>query len=138
MQEDKEGLMDSADTIETCLKLTMSMLPKIKVNAERMYYAAGRGYSNATDLADYLAKKGLPFREAHEIVGQLVALGIKQGKDLQQLDLAEMQKISSLIARDVFEVLKLESVVSVRNSYGGTAPAQVKKQIAKAKKHLSK
>jgi argininosuccinate lyase len=138
MQEDKEGLMDSADTIETCLKLTMSMLPKMKVNAERMYYAAGRGYSNATDLADYLAKKGLPFREAHEIVGQLVALGIRQGKDLQQLDLAEMQKISSLIAKDVFEVLKLESVVNVRNSYGGTSAQQVKKQIAKARKMLTK
>jgi argininosuccinate lyase len=138
MQEDKEGLMDSADTIETCLKLTMSMLPKMKVNAERMYYAAGRGYSNATDLADYLAKKGLPFREAHEIVGQLVALGIKQAKDLQQLDLAEMQKISSLIAKDIFEVLKLENVVNVRNSYGGTSAQQVKKQIVKAKKSLLK
>jgi argininosuccinate lyase len=136
MQEDKEGLIDSADTIETCLKLTINMLPKMKVNVERMYHAAGRGYSNATDLADYLAKKGLPFREAHEVVGQLVALGIKQHKDLQGLELAEMQKVSSLIDKDVFEVLKLESVVSVRNSYGGTAPAQVKKQITKAKKDL--
>ncbi len=138
MQEDKEGLMDSADTIETCLKLTMSMLPKMKVNSERMYYAAGRGYSNATDLADYLAKKGLPFREAHEVVGQLVALGIKQNKDLQQLDLAEMQKISPLIAKDIFDVLKLESVINVRNSYGGTSSQQVKKQIAKAKQLLVK
>lgn len=136
MQEDKEGLMDSADTIETCLKLTISMLPKMKVNAERTYYAAGRGYSNATDLADYLAKKGLPFREAHEVVGQLVALGIKQNKDLQQLELSDMQKVSALIEEDVYDVLKLESVVSVRNSYGGTAPPQVKKQIAKAKKSL--
>jgi argininosuccinate lyase len=138
MQEDKEGLMDSADTTETCLKLTISMLPKMKVNEERMYHAAGRGYSNATDLADYLAKKGLPFREAHEVVGQLVALGIRQGKDLQQLELAEMQKVSPLIAKDVFEFLKLESVVSVRNSYGGTAPAQVKKQIKAARKALAK
>ncbi len=138
MQEDKEGLMDSADTIETCLKLTNSMLPKMKVNKERMYYAAGRGYSNATDLADYLAKKGLPFREAHEVVGQLVALGIKQGKDLQQLELAEVQKVSSLIGKDVFEVLRLENVVNVRNSYGGTSTQQVKKQLAKAKKSLLK
>jgi argininosuccinate lyase len=138
MQEDKEGLMESADTMETCLKLTLSMLPKMKVNAERMYHAAGRGYSNATDLADYLAKKGLPFREAHEVVGQLVALGIKQGKDLQQLELAELQKVSSLIEKDVFEVLRLENVVDVRSSYGGTAPSQVKKQIAKAKKSLLK
>jgi argininosuccinate lyase len=138
MQEDKEGLMDSADTIETCLKLTMSMLPKMKVNAERMYQAAGRGYSNATDLADYLAKKGLPFREAHEIVGQLVALGIRQGKDLQQLELTEMQKISPLIESNVYETLKLESVVNARNSYGGTALSQVKKQLAKAKRLLTR
>jgi argininosuccinate lyase len=138
MQEDKEGLIDSAETIEVCLKLTISMLPKMKVNRERTYQAAGRGYSNATDLADYLAKKGLPFREAHEVVGQLVALGIKQGKDLQQLELAEMQKISALIQQDVFEALKLENVVNVRKSYGGTALSQVKRQIAKAKRALLK
>lgn len=136
MQEDKEGLMDTSNTIETCLKLTMSMLPKMKVNSERTYYAAGRGYSNATDLADYLAKGGLPFREAHEVSGELVALGIKQGKDLQQLELSEMQEASSLIDKDVYEVLRLESVVSVRNSYGGTAPKQVKAQIKKARKDL--
>jgi argininosuccinate lyase len=138
MQEDKEGLVDTSETIEICLKLTMSMLPKMKVNVERTYYAAGRGYSNATDLADYLAKKGLPFREAHEVSGALVALGIKQGKDLQQLELSEMQKVSSLIDKDVYEILKLESVVNARNSYGGTAPSQVKKQIAKARRLLVK
>ena len=138
MQEDKEGLMDSADTIETCLKLTVSMLPKIKLNKERMYHAAGRAYSNATDLADYLAKKGLPFREAHEISGKLVALGVKQGKDLQQLELSNMQEISLLIDKDVFEILRLESVVSVRDSYGGTAPKQVKVQIKAARKELGK
>jgi argininosuccinate lyase len=138
MQEDKEGLMDSADTIETCLKLTISMLPKMKLDKERMYHAAGRAYSNATDLADYLAKKGLPFREAHEVSGKLVALGIKQGKDLQQLELSDMQQVSSLIDKDVYEVLRLENVVKVRNSYGGTSLLQVKKQIAKAKKSLLK
>jgi argininosuccinate lyase len=136
MQEDKEGLIDSANTVEACLKLTVSMLPKMKLKKERMYHAAGRGYSNATDLADYLAKKGLPFREAHEIVGQLVALGIKQGKDLQELDLSDMQKISSLVQQDVYETLKLESVVNARKSYGGTALSQVKKQITKAKRLL--
>jgi argininosuccinate lyase len=138
MQEDKEGLMDSAETLSICLKLTISMLPKMKVNRERTYHAAGRGYSNATDLADYLAKKGLPFREAHEVVGQLVALGIKQGKDLQQLELAEMQKVSALIQPDVYVALKLENVVNVRKSYGGTALNEVKKQITKAKKVLAK
>jgi argininosuccinate lyase len=138
MQEDKEGLMDTSDTIETCLKLTMSMLPKMTLNKERMYHAAGRAYSNATDLADYLAKKGLPFREAHEVAGKLVALGIKQGKDLQQLELSEMQQVSSLIDKDVFETLRLESVVNARQSYGGTALSQVKKQIAKARRLLVK
>jgi argininosuccinate lyase len=138
MQEDKEGLMDTSDTIETCLKLTMSMLPKMNLNKERMYHAAGRGYSNATDLADYLAKKGLPFREAHEVSGKLVALGIEQGKDLQQLDLVEMQNVSSLIDKDIYEILKLESVVNARKSYGGAALSQVKKQIAIAKRLLVK
>ena len=101
-----------------------------------MYQAAGRAYSNATDLADYLAKKGLPFREAHEVVGKLVALGIKQEKDLQDLSLSEMQGVSELIQEDVYELLKLESVVNARNSYGGTGLEQVKRQIALAKEAL--
>ncbi len=138
MQEDKEGCMDTVETLTVCLKLTMSMLPKMKINKARMYYAAGRAYSNATDLADYLAKKGLPFREAHEIVGKLVALGISQSKDLQDLNLETMQGVSSLIEQDVFEVLKLESVVNVRNSFGGTGLEQVKSQIKFAKGLLAK
>jgi argininosuccinate lyase len=113
------------------------MLPKIKLNKERMYYAAGRAYSNATDLADYLAKKGLPFREAHEISGKLVAMGIQERKDLQDLSMQDMQRVSSLIDRDVYKVLTLESVVSVRNSYGGTAPKQVKLQIKAARRALN-
>jgi argininosuccinate lyase len=136
MQEDKEGLMDAVATIEVCLKLTCSMLPKMKLNKERMYYAAGRAYSNATDLADYVAKKGLPFREAHEISGKLVALGIQHRKDLQDLSLESMQQVSPLIQNDVYKVLKLENVVSVRNSYGGTSPKQVKLQIKKAREAL--
>jgi argininosuccinate lyase len=138
MQEDKEGVMDTVNTLGTCLKLINSMLPKMKLNKERMYHAAGRAYSNATDLADYLAKKGLPFREAHEVSGKLVALGIRQGKDLQELSLLEMQGISPIIQNDVYEVLRLECVVSVRNSYGGTAPRQVKAQIKAARKALLK
>jgi argininosuccinate lyase len=136
MQEDKEGLMDSAETLSVCLKLTCSMLPKMKLNKERMYYAAGRAYSNATDLADYLAKKGLPFREAHEVSGKLVALGIQQSKDLQDLALKDMQAVNSLIEKDIFAALRLEQVVSVRNSYGGTSPKQVKLQIKMARKAL--
>ncbi len=136
MQEDKEGLMDTVETLSVCLKLTCSMLPKMRLNKTRMYYAAGRAYSNATDLADYLAKKGLPFREAHEVSGKLVALGIQQSKDLQDLSLSDMQAVSALIQKDIFDALRLDQVVSVRNSYGGTSPKQVKAQIKMARKVL--
>ncbi len=137
MQEDKEGVLDAVETLTVCLRLTNSMLPKMMLNKERMYRAAGRAYSNATDLADYLAKKGLPFREAHEVVGRLVALAIQKGKDLQELEISELQAVSSLIQEDVCEVLKLESVVNARNSYGGTGTEQVRKQILAAKEALA-
>lgn len=133
MQEDKEGVIDSVQTLNACLRLICSMLPKMHLNKERMYHAAGRAYSNATDLADYLAKKGLPFREAHEMVGKLVALGIAQEKDLQDLSLSDMQEVSVLIQDDVYEVLKLESVVNSRSSYGGTSISEVKAQINAAR-----
>src|SRR5690606_9797418 len=112
------------------------MLPLMQVNADRMYFAAGRAYSNATDLADYLVRKGLPFRSAHEVVGRLVALGLRQGKDLQDLDLAELQGVSNLITGDVYEALKLESVVNARTSYGGTSSSQVAIQLERAAKLL--
>ncbi len=137
MQEDKEGVFDTVATLSVCLQLTNSMLPKMKLNKERMYHAAGRAYSNATDLADYLAKKGLPFREAHEVVGKLVALGVKEGKDLQALSLESLRSASSLIENDVYEVLALEAVVNARSSYGGTSTAQVEAQIVAAKQALS-
>jgi argininosuccinate lyase len=136
LQEDKEGAFDAADTLRICLRLTADMLPKLTVHRERTKHAAGRAYSNATDLADYLAKKGLPFREAHEVSGRLVALGIREGKDLQELSLAQMQNASELIEEDVYEILKLEHVVDARNSYGGTGSAQVAAQIKQAKKML--
>ena len=133
MQEDKEGVFDAADTLRACLTLIADMLPKITVNGSRTRHAAGRAYSNATDLADYLAKKGLPFREAHEVVGKLVALGLQEGKDLQDLGLESMQEVSSLIEEDVYAALNLEAVVDARTSYGGTARVQVEEQIAKAR-----
>ena len=136
MQEDKEGVFDSADTLRIVLELTLSLLPKMQVDAERTHHAAGRAYSNATDLADYLAKKGLPFREAHEMVGKLVALGLNEGKDLQDLSLGEMRGVSEQIDEDVFEVLRLENVVNARGSYGGTAREQVAYQIERAKERL--
>lgn len=136
MQEDKEGVFDAVDTLTVCLKLTAAMLPKLAVNEARMLEAAGRAYSNATDLADYLAKKGLPFREAHEVVGRLVALGVREGRDLQALSLGQMQAVSEKIGEDVFGVLELKNVVNARSSYGGTALGQVQTQIDAAKRVL--
>lgn len=136
LQEDKEGAFDAADTLRICLRLTADLLPKLTVHRERLHHAAGRAYSNATDLADYLAKKGLPFREAHEVAGKLVALCISEGKDLQDLSMGQMKEASSLIEQDVFEVLRLKNVVNARNSYGGTGSAQVKVQIEAAKAML--
>lgn len=137
LQEDKEGAFDAADTLRICLRLSADLLPKLTVHRERTHVAAGRAYSNATDLADYLAKQGLPFREAHEVAGKLVALGIREGKDLQALSLRQMREASSLIEEDVFEVLRLEHVVDARDSYGGTGSAQVRAQIDAAKHMLS-
>lgn len=136
MQEDKEGVFDAGRTLQVCLQLSSDMLPLLTVNRERMYFAAGRAYSNATDLADYLAKKGLPFRSAHEVTGRLVALGIREGRDLQELSLFELQQVSNLIEEDVFDVLKLENVVNARNSYGGTGSAQVAAQLRRARLQL--
>ena len=136
LQEDKEGAFDTADTLRICLRLTAELLPRLTVNDARMYQAAGRAYSNATDVADYLAKRGLPFREAHEVVGKLVALGVQAGKDLQELSLEEMQRVSERIGEDIYEVMKLETVVNARSSYGGTALEQVKAQVEAAKELL--
>ena len=136
MQEDKEGVFDAADTLRASLTLVADMLPKMTVNEARTRHAAGRAYSNATDLADYLAKKGLPFREAHEVVGKLVALGLEKGKDLQDLELADMKKVSPLVEQDVYDALRLERVVNARSSYGGTATEQVEAQIRAAKRRL--
>ncbi|CAN5494598.1 argininosuccinate lyase [soil metagenome] len=136
MQEDKEGVFDAVDTLGVALRLYADMLPRLEVHEARTRDAAGRAYSNATDLADYLATKGLPFREAHEVVGKLVAQGLEEGKDLGELDLATMQGASALIEEDVYEVLELDSVVGRRESYGGTAAGQVRSQIERARATL--
>lgn len=133
MQEDKEGAMDSAETLQVALQLYIDMLPKMTVHSARTRHAAGRAFSNATDLADYLAKRGLPFREAHEVVGKLVARCLTEAKDLHELPLTVMQDASELIAEDVYEVLGLSSVVNARHSYGGTATDQVKQQLTRLK-----
>jgi argininosuccinate lyase len=137
MQEDKEGAIDSANTLRVALLLYIDMLPKMTVHSERMQLAAGRAFSNATDLADYLVRRGLPFREAHDVVGQLVARCLDRGKDLQDLQLTEMHEVSSLIDESVYEALALNTVVNSRNSYGGTGKAQVEKQLERLKQRLA-
>ena len=136
-QEDKEPLFDLIDTVKDCLFAYSEMMPAISCNKEEMYAAAKQGYATATDLADYLVKKGVPFRDAHEIVGKSVAFGIKEKKDLAELKLAELQNFSDLIAEDVFEVLTLEGSVAARDHIGGTAPTQVLAAVATAKADIS-
>ncbi|WP_163831456.1 argininosuccinate lyase [Spartinivicinus ruber] len=136
-QEDKEPLFDTVDNLKGCLRAYADMVPAIKANKANMYEAAKRGFSTATDLADYLVKKQMPFRDAHEVVGKAVAYGIAQTKDLSEMSLAELQQFSDIIENDVFDVLTLEGSVNARNHIGGTAPAQVKAAVKRARKALT-
>lgn len=133
-QEDKEPLFDTVDNLKGCLRLYADMMPQIEVKKENMYAAARRGFSTATDLADYLVRKGMPFRDAHEVVGKSVAYGIETSKDLSDMSLDELKVFSDIIEQDVFDVLTLEGSVAARNHLGGTAPEQVRKQIERLKK----
>lgn len=134
-QEDKEPLFDTVDTIMGSVRAFADMMPAIEVNIESCRKAALQGYSTATDLADYLVVNGMPFRDAHEVVGKSVAYGIEQGKDLGELSLSELQQFSDIISEDVFDVLTLEGSVAARDHLGGTAPKQV---LAAAKRGLSR
>jgi len=136
-QEDKEPLFDTLDTLQGSLRAFADMVPNLTVNKEVMYQSAKQGYSTATDLADYLVNRGLPFRDAHEVVGKAVAFGIDQGQDLSELSLEQMQTFDNRIEADVFDVLILEGSVNARNIIGGTAPAQVRFQVQQCKKILS-
>ena len=136
-QEDKEPLFDTVDTVLGCLRAFADMVPAIICKHDNMYKAARQGFSTATDLADYLVRKNLPFRDAHEVVGKAVAMGVSSEKDLSELTLAELQQFSDKIEADVFEVLTLEGSVGSRNHVGGTAPEQVKKAIARAQTELA-
>jgi argininosuccinate lyase len=132
-QEDKEPLFDTTDTLAGSLRAFADMIPHIKAKKDSMREAAAKGFSTATDLADYLVKKGLPFRDAHEVVGGSVAFGLQEGKDLSELTLEKLQSFSPLIEEDVFEVLTLEGSVAARDHLGGTAPNQVKKACVQAR-----
>ena len=135
-QEDKEPLFDVIDTVKDCLRAYADMVPAIEVKEDNMREAARRGFSTATDLADYLVRKGMPFRDAHEVVGKSVAYGIEQDKDLSDMSLDELQQFSATITQDVFEVLTLEGSVNARDHIGGTAPKQVLQAVARGKDSL--
>lgn len=136
-QEDKEPLFDAADTLRDSLRAFADMVPAIVPKHEMMREAALRGFSTATDLADYLVGKGLPFRDCHEIVGHAVGYGVKEGKDLAQMTLAELQQFSTEIGADVFDVLTLEGSVNARDHIGGTAPAQVRAAVQRGRELLA-
>ena len=135
-QEDKEPLFDTVGTLKDCLRAFADMVPHIQSNKDAMEEAARRGFSTATDLADYLVRKGMPFREAHEVVGKAVAYGIEQSKDLSEMTLPELKAFSDGIEQDVFDVLTLEGSVAARDHVGGTAPKQVRLAVAEARKAL--
>jgi argininosuccinate lyase len=124
-QEDKEPLFDCVDTVLDCLRAFADMVPAIEARPERMREAARSGFSTATDLADYLVRRGLPFRDAHEVVGRAVALCAAQGCDLADLSLEELRRFTPLIEADVTAVLTVEGSIAARNHPGGTAPERV-------------
>ena len=136
-QEDKEPLFDTVDTVKGSLRAFADMVPAMQVKAEMTYEAAKKGFSTATDLADYLVGKGLAFRDSHEVVGLAVAHGIKTGEDLSEMSLETLQGFCDKITDDVFEVLTLEGSVAARDHLGGTAPNQVRAAAERAKAYLA-
>ncbi|QGU32286.1 argininosuccinate lyase [Thermochromatium tepidum] len=136
-QEDKEPLFDTVDTLKGTLRVYAEMMAHVTCNRDRMRAAAKQGFSTATDLADYLVRRGIPFRDAHEIVGRAVALGVREGRDLAELTLEELCQFSPAIEADVFSVLTLEGSVAARDHIGGTAPAQVRAAIERGRQRLN-
>ena len=137
-QEDKEPLFDAIDTLHDCLTAMLGLIPNIKPNREAMLEATTRGYTTATDLADYLVRKQVPFRDAHEIVGGAVQRAVSQGKPLEGLSLEELNGPgNSAVTEDVYEVLSLTGSAAARDHVGGTAPNQVRAAIARARQRLN-
>ncbi|HEV8437176.1 MAG TPA: argininosuccinate lyase [Methylomirabilota bacterium] len=134
MQEDKAPLFDTVDTLEAIFRVLPPMLETLTFKVERMRTAAGAQYSTATDLADYLVRKGLPFREAHEIAGRTVRYALAENKELDRLGLDELQRLSPLIDKDIYEAISVEASLRARDVIGGTAPEAVRRQLAEARK----
>ena len=138
MQEDKEAIFDAVDNVKFCLKTFIPMIETMRINADNMRNAAARGFINATDCADYLVKKGMPFRDAYKITGQLVALCIQKNETLETLALEEYKNFTELFEDDVYDAISLETCVNQRNSEGGPSPEAVKIQIEKTRAALAK
>lgn len=137
MQEDKEGIFDALDTWQDCIDMAALVLDGIQVNVERTKEAALKGYSNATELADYLVAKGVPFRDSHHIVGETVVYAIQQHKALEALSVAEFKQFSDVVEEDVYQILSLQSCLDKRCAKGGVSPLRVAEAIAEAKARLS-
>lgn len=138
MQEDKPPLFDAVDTLSACIDIFIRMLPNIRINDDAMKRAASAGYLNATDMADYLAARGMPFREAHACVGKAVAYALGRKKELHELTLDELKTFSTRIDPDIFEILELRAMIDRRKSIGGTAAANVRKAVENARQDLAR
>jgi argininosuccinate lyase len=138
MQEDKPPVFDTVDTLKGCLTVLAEMIPHITFNEERMYEAASRSYTTATDIAEYLVRKSLPFREAHEVTGRIVAYAMTKQKGLDELSLDELRRFSELFREDVARVLDVRASAASRTSAGGTAPSEVRKALRRLKTRLAK
>ena len=138
MQEDKEAIFDAVDTVKLCLPVFEGMVATMKVNSESMRKGASGGFTNATDGADYLVKKGMPFRDAHAVIGKLVFYAISQDKSLEELTLEEFRQFSDIFDEDVYEAISVETCVSCRNIIGGPAKEAMEKTISQAKEILAK
>ena len=138
MQEDKECVFDAIDTVEMCLPVFAAMLDTMTVRTDNMRKAAGHGFINATDCADYLTKKGMPFRDAYTVTGHLVAQCTARGKTLEELTLEELKAVSELFEADVYDALNLENCMALRSSYGGPAVAETARQIGEIEQFIQK
>ena len=137
MQEDKECIFDAVDTVKLCLPVFEKMITTMKVNKEKMYHGAGQGYTNATDAADYLVKKGMPFRQAHEVIGKMVLYAINNGKALSEFTMEEFKNCSEIIEEDIYEAISLETCVNDRKIIGAPAKETVKYSIEDGKRFIA-
>jgi argininosuccinate lyase len=137
MQEDKEALFDAADTTRASVEVATTVLRNVRLREGRARDAAAVGYMNATELADYLVRRGVPFREAHETAGRAVLYALEHGWELHELDLAELRRFSPLVGEDVYAALSLEQTLASKSQTGGTAPARVNEALAAARASLS-